>query len=150
MILRAPTLDTLREIWSDPKRREAFVQRLEGASIQAEILAEVLRQPEADQFDLLAHLAFGEPIHTRSERAESFRNRQQPFLNAYSAEAREVLFAMLDKYRAGGIGELSRPEVFRLSPFDRMGQAPGVVRRFKDAETLRSAVQEMQRRIYLQ
>jgi type I restriction enzyme R subunit len=53
-------------------------------------------------YDLLAHLAFGAPIRTRSERAVAFRNREQAFLRRYSEAAREVILALLEKYRVGG------------------------------------------------
>jgi type I restriction enzyme R subunit len=40
------------------------------ASVYIEVLAEVLAQPKAEQLDLLAHIAFNKPIHTRDERVE--------------------------------------------------------------------------------
>jgi type I restriction enzyme R subunit len=92
----------LHEVWTDPAKRGPFVQALEVASVYVDVLAEVLVQPEADQYDLLAHLAFGKPIHTRSERAEAFLNREQGFLQAHNHPAREVILALLDKVPSGG------------------------------------------------
>jgi len=138
----------LREVWMDPDRRQRFLEDLYRSSIHPDVLAEVMGLGDADGFDLLAHLAFGEPVRTRDERAQAFRNRHQRFLQRYSHEAREVILALLEKYRVGGVEEIADPKVFRLPPFDRMGQIIGVQRRFGGVEGLRQAMREMQRRLY--
>jgi type I restriction enzyme R subunit len=143
-----PEWTRLVEVWADSSKREAFLKSLEAESIHVEVLGEVLDQPEADQFDLLAHIAFGRPIRTRDERADAFANREQPFLTTLDPAAREVILALLDKYRLGGVTEMSNPEIFRVSPFRQMGQAPGVIRRFGGAEQLRTAIGEVQQRLY--
>ncbi|MBI4517196.1 MAG: DEAD/DEAH box helicase family protein [Deltaproteobacteria bacterium] len=143
-----PDWARLHEVWTDPAKREAFLFDLEAESVHAEVLAEVLNQPRADQFDLLAHIAFDRPIRTRDERAEGFVNYEQHFLNTYDAKAREVVLALLDKYRLSGVTEITSPDVFRLSPFREMGQAPGVIERFGGAESLRQTLTEMQQRLY--
>ena len=138
----------LHEVWTDPAKRGPFIQALEAASVHVEVLADVLARPEADQYDLLAHIAFDKPIHTRSERAEAFLNREQRFLQAQSQHAREVVLALLDKYRLAGVQEMARPEVFRLSPFREMGQLPGVIKLFGNTDALRHTLHEMQQRLY--
>jgi type I restriction enzyme R subunit len=105
-------------------------------------------QPEADQFDLLAHIAYGRPVRTRRERARAFETREGAFLDRYRDEAREVILALLDKYRIGGVEQLADPRVFRTSPFREMGQALGVIRRFGGAELLQEAIAEVHRRLY--
>jgi type I restriction-modification system DNA methylase subunit len=101
------------------------------------VLADVLAQPRADQFDLLAHLAFGKPLRTRDDRADAFMNREQRFLQKYDSRAREVVVALLDKYRLSGVTEITSPDVFRLSPFREMGQAPGVIAKWTAEDLLR-------------
>jgi type I restriction enzyme R subunit len=143
-----PTWTRLHEVWTDQAKREPFLEALEEASVHIEVLAEVLAQPRADQFDLLAHIAFGNPVHTRDERAEAFVNHEQRFLEQHDPKTREVILALLDKYRLGGVSEMTNPDVFRLSPFREMGQAPGVIQRFGGTEPLRTALGEMQQRLY--
>ena len=134
--------------WVHPDRRRQFLERLFQASVHPEVLAEVKGLSDADLFDLLAHLAFGAPLRSRDERAAAFRNREQRFLQRFSPEAREVLLALLEKYRVGGVEELANAQVFRLPPFDEMGQVVGVMQRFGDVEGLRGALNEVQRRLY--
>ncbi len=143
-----PDWAQLHEVWTDPAKREPFLETLEAESIHVEVLAEVLAQPRADQFDLLAHIAFDKPIRTRDERADAFVNHEQHFLEKHDGQACEVILALLDKYRLNGVSEMVSPDVFRLSPFREMGQAPGVIKRFGGAEPLRTALGEMQRRLY--
>jgi type I restriction enzyme R subunit len=144
-----PEWAKLWEVWVEPEKRRAFLDDLRRASIHVEVLAEVLGQPEADQFDLLAHIAYGRPVRTRSQRARAFETREGAFLDRYHDEAREVILALLDKYRVGGVEEIADPRVFRLSPFREMGQVPGVIQRFGGAEPLQKAVREVQRRLYV-
>jgi len=138
----------LQTVWVDPDRRRAFLDDLHRASVHVDVLAEVLGQPEADQFDLLAHITFDQPVRTRSQRATAFTNREQRFVNRHTPDAREVILALLDKYRVGGVEEMTDPRVFRLSPFREMGKAVGVIRRFGDVEHLQATMQEMQQRLY--
>ncbi len=143
-----PDWAKLHEVWTDPAKREPFLEALEAESVHIEVLAEVLAQPHADQFDLLAHIAFGKSIRTRDERTDAFLNHEQRFLEKHDPKAREVILALLDKYRLGGVTEMASPDVFRLSPFREMGQAPGVIQRFGGTEALRTALGEIQHRLY--
>ena len=138
----------LRDTWVDPEQRRRFLDQLFSASVHPDVLAEVKGQGDADQFDLLAHLVFGAPVRTRDERASAFRNREQRFLAQFSPEAREVLLALVEKYRAGGVEELANAQVFRLPPFDGMGQVMGVMQRFGNIARLREVLSEVQQRLY--
>jgi type I restriction enzyme R subunit len=143
-----PEWARLAEVWVEPDKRRAFLEDLRRASIHVEVLAEVLGHPEADQFDLLAHIAYNRPLRTRRERARAFETRESTFLARYQDEAREVILALLDKYRVGGVEQLADPRVFRTSPFREMGQAPGVIQRFGGTECLQETLDEVQRRLY--
>lgn len=143
-----PAHAKLWEVWRDAERRRRFLRDLEGASIHLDLLAELLEKSEADQYDLLANLAFGAPLRNRSERAAAFTNREQRFLKSYGVEAREVILALLEKYRVAGVEEISTPEIFRVPPFNRMGQAPGIMGRFGGPEPLRETMADLQRRLY--
>ncbi|MBN1454157.1 MAG: DEAD/DEAH box helicase family protein [Anaerolineales bacterium] len=147
-VSQASAVDGLRSIWVNTDTRRRFLQDLQQESVYVDVLAEVLGQSDADQFDLLCHLVFASPLHTRSERAAAFVNRESRFLKAHKPDAQEVILALLEKYRAVGIDEISDPRVFRLSPFREMGQAPGVAKRFGSLPGLQKSLTELQERIY--
>lgn len=143
-----PDSARLHEVWVDQGKREEFLRELEAASIEVDVLADVLAKPEADQYDLLAHLAFEGPIITRGERAEAFVNYEQNFIQSHDERAHEVVLALLDKYRLAGVGEMTDPDVFSLSPFREMGRMRGPAKRLGVVEALRETLDEMQKRIY--
>jgi type I restriction enzyme R subunit len=143
-----PEWAKLAEVWVEPEKRRALLDDLRQASIHVGVLAEVLGQPEADQFDLLAHIVYDRPLRTRRERARAFETRERAFLDRYQEEVREVILALLDKYRIGGVEQLCDPRVFRTSPFREIGQAPEVIRRFGGTDQLQGALDEVQRRLY--
>jgi len=147
VIQAASTRRTLREIWVSPGRRRAFLDDLRRAEIHPGALAEILGCPEADTFDLLAHVAFGDPIRTRDERAAAFRNREQGFLSRHGEEARRVILELLEKYRIGGVEQLE-PAVFAVPPFRDWGGAVKISRWFGGTDGLGAALNEMQERIY--
>lgn len=144
-----PDWSKLQTIWQDANQRKVLIEQLEKASVQIDVLADVLEQPQADQFDLLAHLAYGRPLRTRSQRAEAFRQGEYAWLQAQTQEAREVILALVAKYEQGGLKEMTDPQIFRVSPFREMGEMRGVTRRFgNDAGRLRDTLAELQRRLY--
>jgi type I restriction enzyme R subunit len=147
VIQAAPTRRTLREIWVSPGRRRAFLDELRRAEVHPEALAEVLGCPDGDTFDLLAHVAFGDPVRARDERATAFRNREQGFLSRHGEDARRVILELLEKYRIGGVEQLE-PQVFAVSPFREWGGAVKISRWFGGREGLGTALEEMQDRIY--
>ena len=148
IVKRAATLQDLYKIWLDDIKRNKFMEELRHESIYPELLASILRVPDADTFDIIAHVAFGAPILTRDERAQAFMNKKRLFLAALGDSAQKVILALLDKYRIGGIEQITRPEVFRTPPFDKMGYLRGVAAVFGGFDKLKSAIEELQRGLY--
>ena len=70
------------------------------------------------------------------------------FIQAFSENAREVIYALLEKYRFAGIEEIENPHTFELSPFDRMGGIKGIEERFITIENLKSAIDGIRNRLY--
>ncbi len=145
---QTPNWETLLDVWMNPVTREAFLQALEAESIYVEVLGEIMAKADVDQFDLIAHIAFEKPLITRDERADAFINHEQRFMKDFNPQVREVILALLNKYRFAGIQEMTNPAIFRLSPFREMGQAPGVIKRFGSVTALRDTLQEIQKRLY--
>lgn len=140
--------DDLRSVWVDPHRRASFLDELSQKSIYPDVLAELLKRPDVDGYDLLAHVAYGDIPLTRDERVESLKNREQEFLSNFAENARGVVFALLEKYRLSGVEEIENPMVFELSPFDRMGKMIGIQKIFGSIEALRDAITDVRYRLY--
>ncbi len=145
---RVATLGDLYKIWLDREKRQKFLEELAKESIIPELLAGILKAPDADAFDVLAHVAFGAPLLTRDERAKAFLDKKKLVIDALGDRAREVIIALLDKYRIGGVEQISRAEVFRLPPFDKLGYLRGVAEIFGGMEKLKQAINMLEHGLY--
>jgi len=145
---RVTNLEALYRIWLDRDRRRRFLEELRKESIFPELLAGVLRMPDADAFDVLAHIAFGAPMLTRNERARAFLNAKQQVVSALGEKAQDVVLSLLDKYRAGGIEQITRPEIFEVPPFDKLGYLRGIANIFGGMDKLKKAIGLLEHGIY--
>ena len=148
VVKRVATLEDLYKIWLDGEKRSKFLEELRKESIIPELLAGILKAPDADAFDVLAHVAFGAPLLTRDERAKAFLNKKKQLVDALGDRAKEVILALLDKYRVGGVEQITRAEVFRLPPFDKMGYLRGVAEIFGGIDKLKEAINMLERGLY--
>jgi type I restriction enzyme R subunit len=127
----------LRNRWCNPERRKALLHQLEEHQIALDVLTEILKRPDVDSYDLLAHIAFNENMHSREERAVALFNLNQQFFETYNENARRILHTLIERYVQGGLDEILDPEVFKLPPIRReVGQvAPffGGMRQFIQA-----------------
>jgi type I restriction enzyme R subunit len=138
----------LRSKWSDAEERAAIIESLEGRGISFAELSESAKQPDADPFDLLCHVAFNAPLRTRRERAEMLRKEKKDFFDEYSPDARAILNEMLDKYIDYGTAQFQIPDILKVPPISERGTVPQIAKLFGGAEKLRAAVSELQTLLY--
>jgi type I restriction enzyme R subunit len=103
--------DELRAIWSDPDRREAFVQRLADLGYDGERLDDMRRlidAPNSDIFDVLAFVRFTLAPLARSQRVRSALTNG---LSGYEREMKSFLEYVLGNYERNGIDELASSKV---------------------------------------
>ena len=143
-----PNASELRAGWLDPGRRAEIVERLEDLGIDPGALAEFVGRPEADEFDLLCHVAYNTPLRTRRERADNLRREQDAFFDRFAPEAREVLDAVIEKYAEHGSAQLKLPDILEVPPLSEWGNVMEIAARFGGSKALRGAVTEMQRLLY--
>ena len=99
--------EQLRVTWSDPERRQLFLQRLADMGYGRERLDDMRRLIDAgnsDIFDVLAYVRFTLAPVARSERAESARGSG---LAGYEPQMREFLGHVLSAYERHGVDELA-------------------------------------------
>ncbi|HET7222189.1 MAG TPA: type I restriction-modification enzyme R subunit C-terminal domain-containing protein, partial [Rhodanobacteraceae bacterium] len=99
--------DELRQVWSDPDRRVAFIRRLAEMGYDEDRLHDMQRlidAPDSDIFDVLAYVRFTLAPQTRAARV---RNVESTSLSGYEREMRSFLEYVLDAYRRQGIDELA-------------------------------------------
>jgi len=138
----------LRRRWVTPDQRAAIVAALSERGIDFKALALQAGRPDADPLDLLCHLAFNAPIRTRRERAEKVKRDQGAFFERYGPQARAVLTDLLEKYADHGTDQFILPDTLRVPPISERGTVPDIISFFGGPDELRSAVNELQARIY--
>ena len=143
-----PSAALLRSKWSKAEERAEIIQALEERGISFEELVTAAKQPDADPFDLLCHVAFNAPLRTRRERAEMLRREKKDFFDQYGPEAREVLTEMLEKYIEYGTAQFQIPEILKVPPISERGTVTQIAAFFGGAEKMRAAVSEMQALLY--
>jgi len=143
-----PNASELRAGWLDAERRTEIVERLESLGIDTATLAEALGKPEADEFDLLCHLAYNAPLRTRRERVETLLREQEAFFAEFAPEARQILDAVVEKYAEHGSAQLKLPDVLEVPPLSEWGNVIELSARFGGSAALRGAVNDMQRLLY--
>jgi type I restriction enzyme R subunit len=143
-----PNAPALRQQWANPAKRSEIIEGLKERGVSFEELADAAKQPDADPFDLLCHLAFNAPLRTRRERAQQLKANKPDFFARYSTEARIVLEELLDKYAEHGDAQFVLPDVLRVPPLSNHGQIVEIVQLFGGVDQLRSAVTELQNGLY--
>ncbi|MEJ1358416.1 MAG: type I restriction-modification enzyme R subunit C-terminal domain-containing protein [Candidatus Sedimenticola sp. (ex Thyasira tokunagai)] len=116
--------EELRETWSDPDQREALLQKLAQAGFDEEQLATLRRMFAAEQndlFDLLAFLAYEQPMATRRARAEATRANVAFFEQFQKEAARDFLHFVLNRYEETGVSELARDRMPGLIKMSGLG-----------------------------
>jgi type I restriction enzyme R subunit len=140
--------DELHSAWSSSEERRAIIDALEERGISFSHLAEVMKQPEADPFDLLCHVAFNRPILTRRQRAEYVLKGKNDFFQQFSGVAQEILHEILDKYTEYGFFELENLNVLKIPPISSHGNVIEIADAFGGINQLKAAIAELQNLVY--
>ena len=143
-----PSAPELRTEWADPVKRAEIIERLSERGIDFEELADAAKQPDADPFDLLCHLAYNAPLRTRRERAERLRTERKDYFDKYGPEARVILNELLEQYAEHGTAQFILPDALRVPPISDHGQPGEIIHIFGGPEQLRQAVTELQTLLY--
>jgi type I restriction enzyme R subunit len=143
-----PSAPELRKKWANPAERSEIIEKLADRGISFEELAETAKQPDADPFDLLCHVAFNTPLRTRRERAQRLREERKDFFDRYAPEARAILNELLDKYAEYGTTQFVLPDALQVPPISEHGNVIEISRVFGGSEKLRDAVNQLQTLLY--
>ncbi|MFZ1568745.1 MAG: DEAD/DEAH box helicase family protein [Thiolinea sp.] len=142
------SLNEFLQRWKAAERKQAIVDEIKARGIEVEHLyAAVADSAELDVFDLLTHIAFDQKPLTRRERANQVKKRD--YFGKYSADAQQVLQALLDKYASNGVLTIENPNVLEMPPFDQFGSKTQIRRKiFGSPEQYQQAIRELEALLY--
>lgn len=139
------SLNGFLKIWSTAERKAALIQEFESHGILLDALAEEVGK-DFDPFDLVCHVAFDQPPLTRKERADQVKKRN--YFAKYSAQAKQVLEALLDKYADTGVENIEDIKILTLDPFRTMGSTPELIAAFGGKQGYLNALKELEQQLY--
>lgn len=142
-----PSIDELRSNWSQEEQRQKIEEALEQHGITLYELIALTNMPEADPFDLLCYVAYGQKPLTRRQRADLLRRNKPDLFREYGAKAAEILDLVLEKYVDFGLNQL-QPGVIKVAPINEKGTSLEIVRAFGGVDHLRIALQQLQAQLY--
>ena len=153
------SLDAFLQAWSSASRKQALIDELQHHGVLLDVLAEELAQEKgdgsglqgADPFDVLLHVAYDQPMLSRSERARRAKKKLQNdgIYAKYGETARKVLDVLIDKYADEGIAAIENTDVLKVQPLTQMGSPVELMQSFGGSKLqYQDAMAQLGRAIY--
>ena len=139
------SLDNFLNVWTKADRKQAVIKELEDRGVFLEPLADEVGK-DLDAFDLITHVAFGQPPLTRKERANNVRKKN--YFTKYGDKARAVLDALLNKYADEGIEHIENINVLRVQPLSELGTPVEIIESFGGKDKYTAALKELEDMLY--
>lgn len=139
------TLDDFINKWSQEEQKDVIIEELKDKGILLEELEDEFGE-EYDPFDLILHVAYGQKMMTRSERANKAKKAIE--LEKYSDSARKVVEALIAKYQDEGYVNFNDIQVLKLDPFIQMGNPMKIAKSFGGKNEYLEAMKELEESLY--
>lgn len=143
------SLDDFLHRWNSANKKQAIIDELANEGVFFEALAEEIgRQSgkEFDPFDLVCHIAWGQPPLTRKERAEQVKKCD--YFTRYGEQSQRVLQALLEKYADEGVGPIEETQILTIAPFTSFGTPMEIIRTFGGLDQYQHAVHALEQALY--
>ena len=139
------SLDEFLRSWNSADRKRVILDEMESQGLAFDILGQEVN-PDFDAFDLICHVAYGQPPLTRKQRAAKVLTRD--VFSKHSEEARAVLQALLDRYADASQFDIEDPAVLHQKPFNEIGKPLEIARLFGGPEGYKQAIRELEASLY--
>ena len=108
-----PGLDEFREVWIEPGKRHALIQRLSETRQSVDALRVLIGMEDYDLYDVLADVGYRQAPRTRIDRAETFTASNSDWLDAMPDAAARTIRAIASRFAIGGTEELENQGIFQ-------------------------------------
>ncbi|MEO5716646.1 MAG: DEAD/DEAH box helicase family protein [Luteolibacter sp.] len=138
------SLDEFLRSWNAADRKRVILDEMESHGLAFDILGQDVN-PDLDAFDLICHVAYGQPPLTRKQRAAKVR---KDIFSKHGEEARAILQALLDRYADHGILDIEDTEVLYQKPFNEIGKPLEIAGLFGGPAGYQKAIRELEQSLY--
>ena len=140
------SLDDFLRNWDKASKKQVIIDLLEEHGVVLENLAEIVGKEYGD-FDLICHIAFGQPPLTRRERALKVKKRD--YFTKYGEQAKAVLNGLLEMYADKGVKSIENAKVLKLKPFSDIGTPIEIINGiFGGKDNYENAVKELENELF--
>ncbi len=139
------SLDDFLLSWNTAERKKAIIEQMESRGLVLDVLRQDVN-PDLDAFDLICHVAYGQPPLTRKERVAKMK--KEDVFSKYSEEARAILQALLDQYADTIQFDLEDTDVLKQKPFSEIGRPLEIARMFGGKANYNEAIRELEKSLY--
>ncbi len=141
------TKDKFLEVWNGAEEKKEIDRVLLENGIFLDELRKNLHMPDADEFDIICYLAYGEKhIFPRSLRAK--RVQDGTLLDQYQGAAKKIMEKLLDLYARQGVSQIESVEVLKNPVFSDDGGIVKIFRAFGGRNGYLQSVKRLVRSIY--
>jgi type I restriction enzyme R subunit len=142
------SLDDFLNKWSNADKKKVIVDLLEEHGVLLENLAEMVGKEFGD-FDLICHVAFGQPPLSRQERANNVKKRN--YFTKYGEQAKAVLMELLNMYADKGVSSIENTKVLQLKQFNTIGTPSEIINGlFGGKDEYNRAIKELENELFNQ
>lgn len=142
-----PTLADFTTAWHAADRKGALIEALAKSGVFVQELA-AQYGPEHDELDLIAHVAFAQPLVSRQQRADHARAQLAAAHGKLSEKARAVVQALIEKYIAGGIASIESMDILKVDPLRTLGLPMEIAALFGGKSGYLAAVSQIKHALY--
>jgi len=141
------SLAELLAAWQAAERKGAMLETLAKSGVFIEELA-AQYGAEHDPLDLIAHVAFAQPLVTRQQRVDHAATRLQAAQAKLSVKARAVVAALLQKYIAVGVSSLEAMDILKVDPLPKLGTPMEIVALFGGKAGYLATLSQLKNELY--
>lgn len=141
------TEDELRAIWSNPKNRREFLDKISSLGfgpVELEELQKLIRAEKSDIYDVLAFVSFAVKPITREDRVN---RSEHSILSGLNSDYSEFIKFVLSNYITSGVNELDEDKLPHLLELKYSSIMDGV-EKLKGIDRIREAFINFQKYLY--
>ena len=116
-----PSLDDFREAWVEPSKRSEMISRLPDSGRAPIVIRKITDMEEYDLYDVIADIGYRLDPKTMSERAESFKYKNEDWLESIDSKSADVIKALASQFSRGGTENLENPQIFKTPEVVKAG-----------------------------
>lgn len=139
------TMDDFIKHWNEEDKKAAVIEELKHQGFLLEELEDQFGN-QYDAFDLILHVAYGQKMLTRSQRAKKLK--ESKLLDNYSGVARQVIESLIEKYKDEGYSDFDDIQILKLDPFTHYGSPMNIAKSFGGKKEYLKVMKELEDTIY--